>query len=285
MLNLSGILKIAVLLALWSLVFAPVVPQMVKTWFEHSDNSHAILVPFISLFFGWTKRQEIAAIELSGSVWGGVFLVLCLTLYLLSYIGDIAFVARLMLVGSLISMAWNCYGWPILRVFAFPLGFLFFVVPVPITLLNFATLPLQMLVTRASIWIIHLFSIPAYREGNMIYFVQAQLEIAEACSGIRSIISLLMLNIVLAYLTRGRRYRKIIFVACAIPMAMLANTIRVSGTGILAHFFGDEVARGFLHDFSGITVFAFGLAVMVLLSRPLGLTFHHVSKSSIITEH
>jgi exosortase len=268
--------KISVLLALWGLVIAPAVPQMVRTWLEHSDNSHAILVPFIAFYFGWTKRRELVSVELSSSGWGGACLALCLILYLISYVGGIALGVRLMIVGSFIALVWNCFGWPILRVLAFPLFFLFFMVPVPDTFLNLVSFPLQMQATKISTWIISLFSIPVYREGNMLYFVQTQLEVAEACSGIRSIISLGMLSVLLAYMSQGSWLHKAVLIVCAIPVAMLANILRVSGTGILAHFFGDQVARGFLHDFSGTTVFIFGLVVMIFFYKLLDLIHQKV---------
>lgn len=263
------LLKFTIVAALWFLVIAPVVPSMVNIWFSHSDNSHAVLVPFIALYFAWSKREELAETVKTGSLLGGLFLTLCLVLFLLSYVGGIAFGVRLMIVASLIGLVWNCWGWPTLCVLAFPLGFLFFMVPIPDTLLNMVSFPLQLQATNISTWIISLFSIPVYKEGNMLYFVQTQLEVAEACSGIRSIVALTMLSVLLAYMSDASWQKKAILVACAIPVALLANILRVSGTGILAHFYGDKVARGFLHDFSGLVVFLFGFAVMFLLFRLL----------------
>ena len=98
----------------------------------------------------------------------------------------------------------------------------------------------------------------------MLHFVNTQLEVAEACSGIRSIMSLTMLSVIFAYITDGGRWKKVVLILSAVPIAMLANIVRVSGTGMLAHFFGDQVARGFMHDFSGMAVFAFGLIVLFL---------------------
>jgi len=262
-------LKLAILLVLWGLVIAPVVPEMVKTWLGHSDNSHALLVPFISLYFIWSKRNELAATETAGSNWGLGFLLISLGVYLVSYAGGVAVVSRVMIVASLASLIWGCYGRQVLSVLAFPLGFLLFMVPVPDSILGLVSFPLQMVATKISAWLIQLVSIPVYREGNMLYFVQTQLEVAEACSGIRSIMSLTMLSILLAYMSQNNWRHKAFLVACAIPVAMLANILRVTGTGILAHFFGDKVARGFLHDFSGFVVFIFGLLVMVSLSRML----------------
>ena len=230
-------------------------------------------MPFISLYFAWTKREELqSSVNTRGSFWGGVVLTLCLTLYLICYIGGVAFGARLMIVGSLTGLIWNCFGWSFLRVLTFPLGFLFFMVPIPDTFLNIVSFPLQLQATEISTWVISLFSIPVYREGNMLYLAQTQLEVAEACSGIRSVVSLIMLSILLAYLTNnGNWWKKIVLVLCAIPVALVENIFRVSCTGILAHLYGDQVARGFLHDFSGVVVFVFGFAIMFVLVRLLSL--------------
>jgi len=277
-LKLDNIIKITTLVVLWGLIIAPVVPIMVSTWFSHSDNSHALLVPLISFYFAWCKRKELASVETAGSGWGLLFLAASLFIYLVSYAGGIALVSRLMIVGSLVGLIWGCFGVQALRVLAFPLGFLVFMVPVPDSILNFVSFPLQMQATKISAWLIQMCSIPVYREGNMLYFVQTQLEVAEACSGIRSIMALTMLSVLLAYLSNNNWRHKAFLVVCAIPVAVLANILRVSGTGILAHFFGDKVARGFMHEFSGLTVFAFGFIVMISLSRMLELVSQSKNK-------
>ncbi len=265
-------LQITVIFVLFSGVFAPIIPPMVDTWLNHSDNSHALLVPFICLYFIWVKRGELGKVEINSSGWGGLFLTSCLAVYLLSYIGAIAFVSRLMFVGALIGLIWACFGWLIVRVLAFPLGFLVFMVPIPFTFLQFVSFPLQLQATKISAWVIGMLSIPVYREGNMLYFVQTQLEVAEACSGIRSIMALVMLSVLLAYMSDFGKYRSILLTAFAIPVALFANILRVSGTGILAHFYGDEVARGFLHDFSGLIVFVFGFLVIISIAKLLPKT-------------
>jgi exosortase A len=254
--------KMAVLLLAWAVAFYPVLPAMVEAWLSHSDNSHALLVPLISLYFLWEKRAAMRRVPVQGSSPGLLLLVVSLAIYFVSYVGGIAFFARLMLVAALIGLLWSCLGTPMLRLLAFPLGFLFFMVPIPDTLLGMVSFPLQMAATRISAGLIQFCSIPVYREGNMLYFMQTQLEVAEACSGIRSIMSLTMLSVIFAYISSGNWWRKVVLILSAIPIAMLANILRVSGTGVLAHFFGDRVARGFLHDFSGVAVFLFGLALL-----------------------
>jgi exosortase len=260
--NLTARWKIILLLAIWAITFFPIVPTMVEAWFDHSDNAHAFLVPFIALYFTWEKREALGLIQPSGSFWGWLLLTSSLAIYILSYAAGIAFFSRLMLISSLVGLLWCCLGRELVRTLAFPLGFLLFMVPVPETVLGMVSFPLQILATKLSAGLIRFCSIPVYREGNMLYFVQTQLEVAEACSGIRSIMALTMLSVIFAHLSEGGWRSKIILFFSAIPIAMFANILRVSGTGILANFFGGSVARGFLHEFSGLVVFALGLGVL-----------------------
>jgi exosortase len=257
-------LKITTLLALLAVVFTPVYSDLIATWLGHSNNSHGMLVPFISLYFIWQKKGDLKAQEISSSNWGLVILVISLALYLLAYVGGVVFVMRLMIVFSLIGLVLFALGWRIFNQLAFPLVFLFFMVPVPTSVIGLVSFPLQLFATKISANIIQYCSIPVLREGNMLYFVQTQLEVAEACSGIRSIMSLMMLSVLFVYSIKDGWPKKMILLLSAIPIAVIANIIRVSGTGILAHFYGDKVARGFLHDFSGMAVFLFGLSLLFL---------------------
>lgn len=263
----DGMCLFFLVLVLWILVFLPVVPDMFRTWLSHTDNMHGFFVPFIALYFAWRKKEQLAEVELNGSLWGGLLLIASLAFYLLSYIGGIQVVSRLMIVSSLIGLIWNCYGWQVVRLFLFPLGFLFFMVPVPVTLVGVISFPLQMMATNISARFLEFISIPVYQEGNLLYFAQVQLEIAEACSGIRSIVALLMLAVLMTYFSCSHKIFKILLVLCSVPVAMLANILRVILTGLLAHNYGGDVARSFLHGFSGLVVFLLGFGLLVLLLR------------------
>ncbi|BBO88543.1 exosortase A [Desulfosarcina ovata] len=250
------------LLVLWLLAFYPVYPEMVSTWLNHSDNSHGILVPFVSLYFIWNHREAIIDLHKRESIWGLLLLIFSLVLYLISYAGGVAVAARAMIVFSLIGLVLYNWGGDVTRKLLFPMLFLLFMVPIPVSLIGLISLPLQHVATDIAAFVIRLTSIPVHQEGNMLYFVQTQLEVAEACSGLRSIVSLLMLGSIFIYLSHFSPTAKIIFLLSTIPLAMFANIVRVTGTGILAHFYGSAVARGFLHDFSGMVVFVFGLALL-----------------------
>ncbi len=263
--NRNGKWKLCLLLLLWAMVFLPAADPMVKDWFRQSDNTHAFLVPFLSLYFAWRKREDLARVEMHGSLAGAAFLAAGLALYLLAQAGGIAVLARLMMVFTLAALLWTSLGGEATRLLSFPLGFLFFMVPVPDSVLMAVSFPLQLLTTKISTEVIQACSIPVYREGNILHFMQSRLEVVEACSGIRSVVALTMISVLFAHLSGGVRWRQFVLVVSAIPIAMLANVLRVSGTGILAHFYGGKVAGGFLHEFSGMVVFLIGLLLLFLV--------------------
>ena len=256
-------LKLFVLLILWVLAFFPLYPSLVETWLNHSNNSHGILVPLISAYLIWKKREKLKLAVITNSNWGAIILVISMAVYVVSYAGAIAVISRSMIVFSLIGLVLFTLGKSGFKLLVFPLFFLIFMVPIPDSIIGIVAFPLQLFATKISAIIIQALSIPVYREGNMLYFVETQLETAEACSGIRSIVSLTMISVLFAYLSDAGKIGKAALVASAVPLALTGNFIRVSGTGILAHFYGSKVARGFLHEFSGLAVF--GLGFMILL--------------------
>ncbi len=257
-------LKLIVLLILWAVAFIPVYPSLFWTWINHSNNSHGILVPFISAFLVWQKRYQLRQSSVSNSDWGMIILVSTMFLYILSYAGAVTVISRVMIVFSLIGLILFTLGKDIFSTIKFPLLYLLFMVPVPDTIYNLVAFPLQLFATKVSAFIIQIVSIPAYREGNMLYFAQTQLEVAEACSGLRSMTAFIMLSFLFAYIMDKNWKKRILLVLSAVPLALFANILRVTGTGVLAHFYGEQVARGFLHEFSGLAVFAFGFILLSL---------------------
>lgn len=261
--NMSLKIKFSILLALWFVGFFPVYPRLVQTWLGHSDNSHGILVPLVSLFLIWQKREKLRSVRISSTNSGALILVISLALYLLSYVGGIAVVSRFMIVFSLIGLILFTMGKEVFVLLVFPLLFLVFMVPVPDSILAMGAFPLQLFATKISSFLISALSIPAYREGNMLYFAQTQLEVAEACSGIRSLMSFGMLSVLFAYMMDEVWWKRIFLVLSTVPLALFTNILRVTGTGILAHFYGARAALGFLHEFSGLAVFAFGFVLLL----------------------
>jgi exosortase len=271
----SVAVKSLILFGIWLATFSPSFLDLWNELIKHSNDSHGLLVPFISLYFAWQKREELRRVAISTSTWGAVIVISSLLIYIVAFAGDVAFIARLMLVVSLMGLVLFNYGKKVFKLIVFPLFFLFFMVPIPVSLIQIISLPLQFFTTAISAKIINAFSIPVSQEGNMLYFVQTQLEVAQACSGLHSIVALIMLGVMFAYVSSKGLTPKIILLASAIPLALLVNIIRVSGTGILAHYYGANVARGFLHEFSGLAVFAFGFLTLALEYLLLNKSYNH----------
>jgi exosortase len=159
------------------------------------------------------------------------------------------------------------HGWESLRIAAFPLAFMLLMIPLPAIVFNQVAFPLQLLASRAGEMTLASVDIPVLREGNVLVLANLKLEVAEACSGIRSLISLLTLGVVLGYFSDRRMWVRTALALSAIPVAIVANAVRVAGTGIAAHRFGAVAAQGFLHEFSGWVMFVVALGLMLGLQR------------------
>lgn len=267
-----GMAPAALLGGMFLIIFSPLFPELYGAWTNNSDDSHGALVPLISAYLIWQRRERLARTPVSEGRWGGVLLAASLLLYVAAYAGSIAFVARLAMVGALLGLVWFNLGPRIFALLAFPLCFLVFMVPVPISIYSLAAFPLQLFASKVSATIIAALQIPVLREGNMLYFAQTQLEVAEACSGLRSMTAFIMLSCLFCYIMHPSWPRRIVMVASAVPLALFANIVRVTGTGVLAHFIGGKAAQGFLHEFSGLAVFAFGFVLLFIVYRLLERT-------------
>jgi exosortase len=151
----------------------------------------------------------------------------------------------------------------------FPLAFLIFMIPIPSVLMDRITFPMQLFASKVAARSLDLIGIPVLREGNIIQLANTSLEVAEACSGIRSLISLLALSVVFAYFSQNTTWKRIVLVLSTFPIAIIANAARVTGTGILAHHYGDQVAQGFFHGFSGWILFVVAFACLFVFGSIL----------------
>jgi exosortase len=151
----------------------------------------------------------------------------------------------------------------------FPIVFLIFMIPIPSVLMDRITFPMQLFASKVAAKSLYLVGIPALREGNIILLANTSLEVAEACSGIRSLISLLALSVVFAYFSQKTILKRVLLILSTFPIAIIANAARVTGTGILAHYYGEKVAQGFFHGFSGWILFVVAFACLFLLGTML----------------
>lgn len=243
---------------------------LVSEWMRDADYSHGFLVPIISLYLVWRRVSEIEEKVSSASITGLPLIILGLSLLAFGNLASESFTMRVSFLIVLSGISVFLLGWAHLRMLLLPIGFLVFMIPVPSILMQQITFPMQLFASRVAEASLRAVDLPVLREGNIIHLPQATLEVAEACSGIRSLMSLLALGVVFAFLTKSKSWQRALLVVVCFPVAILVNSLRVSATGILANYYGMAAAEGFFHGFSGYVLFivAFGilLGIGVLLS-------------------
>jgi exosortase len=252
-------------LTLW--LYWPVLRGLWTQWSVDGNASHGFLIPLISAYVIWDRREALRRARVAPSWWGvGVTFVGLMMLWV-GQVGAELFVQRLSFIVVLVGLVHLLAGRDVLRLWAFPLAFLVFMVPLPAIVLNAVAFPLQGFAAQTAASCLVALNIPVLREGNVIALARTTLEVAEACSGIRSLMSLMALGTAYAYFTERLLWKRWIIIAAAIPVAIAANAFRVAGTGVLAHYFGEEAAQGFYHDFSGWLVFVVAFAMLLLVGR------------------
>ena len=246
-------------------LYAFVLSPLIADWADDPNYSHGFLVPVLSAYFVWERRQKLLGITRQPSIWGVPLLLAGIGLLFLGHLGAELFLMRASMIVVLTGLVLYLCGWKILQALVFPLAFLLFMVPLPAIILNTVTFPLQLLAAKLSTASLQLIGLPVFREGNIIFLPHTTLEIVEACSGIRSLVSLLALAVVFAYMTQRRSGKRWLLAVSAVPIALVANAFRIWGTGVLAFLYGTQVAEGFYHTFAGWLVFV--VAFVLLLSE------------------
>jgi exosortase len=202
--------------------------------------------------------------------WAGLLIVAGSLLVLTAgVLGAELFLSRVAMLGTLAGTIVFLLGWPHLKVLAFPLAFLLLMIPMPAIVFNQIAFPLQLIASSVGAQALSTWGIPVLREGNLIVLANTTLEVAEACSGIRSLISLLTLGILYGYFTDPRGSMRVGIALATVPVAVAANGLRVAGTGIAAHYYGAEAATGFFHTFSGWLVFVASFVMLFAIARVL----------------
>ncbi len=254
----------ALLVATFLVLYWPVGRILVRDWVE-DDNSHGFMIVPLALFFVWERRRNLALLRVRHS-WTGLLLVAgSLLLLFAGVLGAETFPARLSIVTLAAGAVLFILGPDYFKALLFPLGFLLLMIPLPKLVFNEVAFPLQLLASNAAVACLKLVGIPVLREGNVIVLANTSFEVAEACSGIRSLMSLFTLSLVYGYFTDNRRLIRLVYALMSIPVAIGANALRVAGTGGLSHWLGPEAAQGFFHTFSGWLVFVAAFAMLLVL--------------------
>jgi exosortase len=249
------------------LVFWQVFVRLFDAWTNDGNYSHGWLIIPLAAYFAWERRAQFASTPIQSSAFGLVVLIGSMGVLLAGLLGAELFLSRIAIVGAVIGIVLYLYGWRRLKILAFPIGFLLLMIPIPAIIFQQIAFPLQLFASEFGEFCMSAAKIPVLREGNVLILANTTLEVAEACSGIRSLISLITLAIVFGYFSDPRPWVRAVIVASAIPVAIIANGARVAGTGMAAQWYGPEAAQGFFHEFSGWVVFVVAFALMLAVHR------------------
>lgn len=237
-------------------------------WLSSADASYGVVVASVALAVAWKRRGAFAdAADPSAAPLPGLALLLAgLMLYLAGQLGADVFLTRVSLVVVVAGAAWFLAGPRALRVFAAPIFFLLIAVPLPALVANAITLPLQFIASGVAEATLGTFGVPVFRNGNVLELPSTALEVAEACSGLRSIVSLGAIGVLLAW-TDPSLPRRLAIVAATLPVAIAMNGLRIAATGLACEAWGPRAASGSLHTFSGWLTFVLSIVVLTQIHR------------------
>lgn len=269
-----AISAVSVLIGFSFLVYLPILRAMVHHWRIDPDYSHGFLIVPLALYFAYERKYDIEDAPIGGSWWGVGFLLLGLTLLTFGQLGSLLTPLRAGFVFTLMGLVLLLLGKAVFRILAFPMAFLLLMVPLPESLVNVVAFPLQLIAAKWAVWALQGLSIPVLLEGNIIHLASGDLFVAEACSGLRSLMALLTLGVVFAhFFRRDHLIQQIFLVGSTIPIAIFVNAVRVALTGLLANSYGFELAGGFIHDFQGLITFSIAFAMLLAEATLLGRLF------------
>jgi exosortase len=273
---------ILLLLATW--LFGPFALRMASQWWQDPNSTHGFFVPVFSMFLLWERRAKLAAIRVKPAWLGLIILLVALMALVQGTLKSGFFLYRVSVLLFIAGMVVFLAGWKHLAAISFPLTFLVLMTPSS-TLMQQLTFPLQIIASKTATFLLMLAGVPAIREGNIILLPTAQLEVAEACSGIRSLFALLTLTIVYAYLAETKNGVRVMLSVMAVPISVFANALRIAFTGVVVEHWGVERAEGMIHPLSGWLVFVASLALIFLLHQMLQVVWSGAGEATVWEEY
>jgi exosortase len=257
------------LILMMGAVYRSVLPAWFGDLWVDPSYSHGLLVPLVSAWLAYERRDQLAALTPRPARSGLILVLGAMSLLTFGLLAAELFTMRLSLLLLITGLLAFILGYQYVRALALPVAFLLFMVPLPTVVFNAIAFPLQLVASSLAISVLQGLGVPALREGNVILLPHLSLEVVEACSGLRSLTSLAAVSAVTAVVLLRRTLPRLVMMASIVPIAVLSNGLRVSGTAILAYRFGQEVSEGFFHIFSGWLVFV--VALLLLAVEAVGL--------------
>jgi exosortase len=278
--ELSALGLAMILTALLGAVYWKILRALSVQWWDDANYSHGFLVPLFSLYLIWQQRATLRTLPRSGNPIGILVVLAGIAALLMGDLGAENFLMRSSLIVLIAGLILFHLGTPVFRAVLFPLAFLFFMVPLPGVVFYAITFPLQRLAAEQAAWTLDALGIPVLLDGNVIHLAQLSLGVTEACSGIRSLISLFAGAAAWAYLLLPPGWAMVVFIAATVPITIMANAARVVLTGLIGRQFGVEYASGFFHEFAGFAIYIFAFLCLLAtysLLRVVSRRWHRAS--------
>jgi exosortase D (VPLPA-CTERM-specific) len=253
-------------LTVW--LYASILAHLFLQWMNDKDFSHGIVVPIFAFYVIWQERKHLTAIAPAPSWTGLPLVVLSMIVFVLGVLGADIFLPRMSLLILLAGLVILFQGWKFFRAVLFPWAFLILMIPIPALIMNRITFPLQLLAAKLAAALLEMVGVVVHRGGNILTLASEQrLDVAEACSGIRSLLTLITLAIIYGYFMETRKWVRVVLVCLTVPIAVIANSFRVFGTALLMqHGYIDE-AEGVPHALAGLLIFAVALTLLFAVHR------------------
>ena len=260
---------LGIILVLIGYAFHVTIIAMEQRWAGSEEYGYGYLIPIITLFLIWQRKNELAEIEFNPSFSGLVLILFGGVLFFLGAVATTHTLSQYGLVVTLLGVALALLGWRAFRIVMVPLALLFFMVPLPAFIFNTLSTKLQLISSQLGVEVIRWFGISVYLEGNVIDLGSYKLQVVEACSGLRYLFPLASLSFLAAYLYQERFWKRAVVFLSSIPITVLMNSFRIGVIGILVEYGGPGQAEGFLHYFEGWVVFMACIAILVLIMAVL----------------
>lgn len=253
--------------------YLPILSRLVKQWTTDDDVSHGFFVPVVAGYIVWSRREKLLSIEWKPAWWGGIGLLVWAALQAyLGMLGAELFLQRTAFLFSLVGVLLILGGTALVRELAFPLLLLAFMIPLPSVIYNQITFPLQLFASAVAEKSLEVLNIPVLRDGNILELPSQKLSVAEACSGIRSLLSLSFLSLVYAYFFDRKVWMRWVLLIATIPIAIVANSARVTLTGVFSEI-DPSLAEGFFHEAEGWVIFIVALVILVVFHQILNWVY------------
>jgi exosortase len=263
--KLKNLIQLGLLATAFFALFNHTIIKLVGDWSTDENFSHGFLIPVITAYMIWDKKGALSGLAASRNNWGIIFIIFGMALHLLGNIGAELFIMRTSMIFTIFGIVLYMTGGAVSKKIIVPIAYLFFMIPIPAIIWNKIAFPLQLFAAGLSANVVEMIGISVLREGNILHLANTTLEVVDACSGLRSLTSLLALGGAFAYISNLKIIFKWVLFLSAVPIAVAVNIFRLTITAIMAEKIGPETAHGFLHDASGLIIFVLAFVMLFLV--------------------